>query len=168
MGPEQLGVGPFWSPNGKHLACSGDASIAIYDTETGKQIHAWTDESVRGQSSVGLIPRLFLAWHPDGRQLASVSSNDGTVKVWDALTGKELSSFDTGRPRQGFVYHWAVAWSPDGERLATAGGNELQRFGTEPAGGSCILSKHTVIGSWPSLSVLMVGTWRPGEVVLSR
>ena len=51
-----------------------------------------------------------LAWSPDGRRIAAGS--DGGVRVWDAVTGKELLSLERG--------HWVdlVAWSPDGSRIA--------------------------------------------------
>jgi WD40 repeat protein len=55
-----------------------------------------------------------VAWSPDGKRLATVSS-DHTVKVWDAETGKELLTLSG---YSGSVY--VVARSPDGERLATA------------------------------------------------
>ena len=47
--------------------------------------------------------------------LATVSP-DGTAKVWDALTGKELLTLDQG---EGAEPYW-VAFSPDGSRIAVA------------------------------------------------
>jgi WD40 repeat protein len=54
-----------------------------------------------------------VAWSPDGRCVAT-GSYDGTVKVWDAAGGRELTTL-SGHD------DWvrSVAWSPDGERLAS-------------------------------------------------
>jgi len=52
-----------------------------------------------------------LALSPDGRRLASASS-DSTARVWTPRSGLDVltNPFDAGV--------WQVAWSPDGDRLA--------------------------------------------------
>src|SRR5215471_20588053 len=70
---------------------------------------------------------LSLAWSPNGRYIAS-GSNDTTVHVWDAVTGKRI-----------LIYHGhktgvtAVSWSPDGTRIASGSGFLLQSSGGEAA-----------------------------------
>jgi|GEM_PF-6756878 len=54
-----------------------------------------------------------LAFSPDGAKIAAGSS-DKTARVWDAVTGKEL----TGMVHDGAVR--SVAFSPDGARIAAA------------------------------------------------
>ncbi len=57
---------------------------------------------------------LGVAFSPDGKRLAT-ASNAGIIKVWDALSGKELLNF-TGHTSQ----ITDISFSPDGTRLATA------------------------------------------------
>jgi WD40 repeat protein len=59
-----------------------------------------------------------LAFSRDGKRIASASW-DGTVKIWDTVTGQELLNL---RGHRAAVY--AVAFSRDGKRLASAGGQK--------------------------------------------
>ena len=62
---------------------------------------------------------MALAYHPKGRRLATGNA-DGTVKVWDAETGRELLTLSGSNHAVGHV-----TFSPDGSRLAAAGGDGL-------------------------------------------
>jgi WD40 repeat protein len=55
-----------------------------------------------------------VAWEPQGHRLASAGT-DGTVRLWDGTTGKELEVL---AGHQGFMA--AVTWHPAGQRLASA------------------------------------------------
>jgi WD40 repeat protein len=57
-----------------------------------------------------------VCFSPDGKRLASAGP-DGTAKVWDAKTGKEVLTF-IGLKKGGI---FGVCFSPDGKRLALAG-----------------------------------------------
>jgi RNA polymerase sigma factor (sigma-70 family) len=63
-----------------------------------------------------------VVFSPDGRALASVAQ-DGTMRVWDAVTGEERRHFQNGSA--GF---WSVAYSPDGKFLASGEGNNAVRI----------------------------------------
>jgi WD40 repeat protein len=56
-----------------------------------------------------------LGWAPDGRSIITASF-DGSVRVWDASTRKELRRCDG---HDGIVI--AVAPGPDGQRFASGG-----------------------------------------------
>ena len=63
-----------------------------------------------------------MAYSPDGRTLASASS-DRTVKLWETATGKEIRTLRGARGRG-----HGVAYSPDGRTLASASGGQPSRL----------------------------------------
>ena len=93
-------------PDGTMIAVAQEWGARVFDL-TRRQERA-TIKGHKGQVS-------SLAFSPDGRYLAT-GSWDGTVRLWDPLTGAERQSYQwpTGK-----VY--AVAYAPDGTRLAAAG-----------------------------------------------
>jgi len=105
---------------------------------------------------------LALAWSPDGSRLASThsnGSNDSTVQVWEADSGRCLHTYDGH-----FDSIAALAWSPDGSRLAFAAsgydddhhnhyGHTVQVW--EAESGRCL---HTFGGHFSSIATL---AWSP-------
>jgi WD40 repeat protein len=55
-----------------------------------------------------------LSFSPDGQRLVS-ASEDGTVKVWDAISGQEVLTLK-GHPSA----VTSLSFSPDGQRLVSA------------------------------------------------
>jgi WD40 repeat protein len=111
------GISVAFSPLGKLFACAKFGSqvkkgvrhpkyeVIVYNLETGKTVFA----PMKGHTAK--ITQVVFS--PDGLHLAS-SSLDGTVKVWDIATGKEVVTFHDAAPVLG------VAFSPDSLRLASA------------------------------------------------
>lgn len=70
-----------------------------------------------------------VAWSPDGTRLATASA-DGAVRVWDAVTGREVLQLPGHRQAVR-----DIAWSNRGDRLATVSDDGVQRtwkIGSEP------------------------------------
>ena len=81
-----------------------------------------------------------IAWSPDGRCLASPSS-DETIRIWDAHSG---ACVHTLKGHTNSVY--SVAWSPDGRRLASASHDETIRLWDASSGKHLqVLRGHTSI-----------------------
>lgn len=96
------------SPDGKTLADASMRSLRVrlWERETGKLLR----ECEGHEATVR-----WIAFAPDGKSLAT-GDVDGTVRLWDVATGKEL--FHRGNKRRVA----SVCFSPDGKVLAVGGG----------------------------------------------
>jgi WD40 repeat protein/transcriptional regulator with XRE-family HTH domain len=78
---------------------------------------------------------LSVAYRPDGTQLASIEG-DGTVIVWDAETGAELSRAPGSATASEIITPQRITYSPDGATLLACVGNQLAWI--DPASGDVL------------------------------
>jgi WD40 repeat protein/DNA-binding SARP family transcriptional activator len=95
-----------WSPDGRYVAATSDASIEVWDAATGRLRHTLLGHG-------GLV--WDVAWSPDSSRLVTGGS-DGTARVWEigAEGVRELWRLSTRGTRSGVV---GVAFSPEGSRV---------------------------------------------------
>jgi len=119
------GVSICFSPDGRHVAYGtvpGKKSpagekrpkrVAVCDVTTGEAeffLDPGSEEDIR-----------IVLYRPDGRQIAT-ASDDETIRIWDAATGRELRAIRTGSVAR------SLSYSPDGKRLAYAQSRDLIRI----------------------------------------
>ena len=89
---------------------AADATIRIWDTASGKCLHALGGH-LAGISTV--------AWAPDSRTLAS-GSDDKSIRLWDVMTGKAYPLQLLGHHN----YIYSIAFSPKGNMLVSGSYDE--------------------------------------------
>jgi WD40 repeat protein len=94
-----------FSPDNRWLASAdNDGLVRIWEVTTRRLIRT-LDRQPHAITGLAFSPQ-------DSQILASVSADDGAVKIWNLTTGIPLHTF----PEAG----WQIAFSPDGRRLAAA------------------------------------------------
>jgi len=101
------------SKDGSKVASAAGTEIHLWDAKTGKLIRKV------GEEPRHTMPIRGLAFHPDGKAVASVG-DDKIIRVWNTADGKELYNF--GIQPAGL---FGVTFSPDGKLLATVNSDGL-------------------------------------------
>lgn len=115
-----------FSPDGKFLAFQGlNNAVKLRDLTTGQEL-------VTIQGAGG-----SLSYSPDGKRLAGTGVPSGEMKVWDALTGREVFAV------KGYT---RAAFSPDGKRLAAPSADNMVKIWDAATGRELLTLKNRAQG----------------------
>lgn len=104
------------SPCGNYVLAYGRGAVTESELATGRARQQWDTHDASVEA---------VAWLVDGRRVASGSA-DGTLRVWDAVSGETLLKIDNPEPEKIFA-HVALAASADGTRVAAGCYNGIIR-----------------------------------------
>jgi len=108
------------------LSADGRRMVTVGDANTGQEatVHLWDIDT--GQLCLTLAGQTrsvtVVALSSDGKRIVT-GDRDNTVKVWDAVTGKELHALKGHGGVQGIV---GIALSLDGKRIVSASGDSVR------------------------------------------
>ncbi|TMQ12640.1 MAG: WD40 repeat domain-containing protein [Deltaproteobacteria bacterium] len=105
-------------PDGRQLALAGGMEVQIWDIERRQRIIALHGHAAEVTA---------IEFAPGGARIAS-SSDDGTVRLWDAATGQPLALIPSLEAIQ-----W-LAFAPDGSRIAVGGAGGASVWSTRGDG----------------------------------
>jgi WD40 repeat protein len=102
-----------FSPDGTELLSysSGEQDLCLWNVKSGRLL--WKRPISFIQKSSEHYALNAIAWSPDQKFIAT-GSNNGTLQLWDAATGKFLWRADAHRKEV-----TAVGFSPDGQTIAS-------------------------------------------------
>lgn len=107
-----------FSKDGKLLASAGDdRMIRLYDVDTGQELRKLEGHSgAKGKGVERGQIVTSVAFHPDGKLLASAAASENTVRLWNVASGQLLRTL---KAHTGTVTR--VVFHPSGKKLASSG-----------------------------------------------
>jgi WD40 repeat protein/serine/threonine protein kinase len=136
--PDRAAVGPIrFSPDGHHIIVTSGHSATIWNAETGKL------ERTLDHGTAGVTDAIY---SPDGTRIFTVarapqsspSREEDGIRMWDAVSGRELARFPAEVQEQG-----DACVSPDGQRFAVpVEGNQVKVFDLSTNRAPLTLSGH--------------------------
>jgi len=112
-----------FSSGGKTLATGDrDSTVKLWEVANGRFIRNFgmpRDQSLENENWVSYVS--CIAFSPNGKLMATVTSSRNVCTVWDVASGKQLYQCEvlSDWTNNGMIY--AVAFSPDGKTLITGG-----------------------------------------------
>jgi WD40 repeat protein len=96
-----------------------NGTVLRWDTGTGRQTGRPVSLSSRQASAPAVVPDGPLVFGPAAATLAAAGNDNGTIRLWNALTGQQVGPAITPSPAAGTAA--ALAIGPNGTTLAIAG-----------------------------------------------
>src|ERR1051326_4945214 len=158
--PRSLALtGPFWSPDALAFSADG-ATLAVPHKTVGKTVEVmfWDVPTARDRGSFSQDKSDFdvVAFAPDGQTMLT-GWNHGTLRVLNAATVQESSSFKAHQPAE--EQRTVLAISPDGKYVATGGADRVVRLWPRAGGDAVELKGHEA-------PITSLAFWQPDQRLL--